>query len=256
MNAFIPLVTFTSVTTFENCPKQSAFIAQATPYPFRGAAVMGNAVHAAAEQSINTLRAGRWPNLEDLNAALELAARTWEPFMQAPTPADDLTGLIEQGRRSLELFYRHLLPTLARRDELQAERPVRLHLSDEQGTVQVSGRLDVTFLNPQGRRVVLDLKTGPAHPQRRSPQLGVYTAAMRAETGEDAEAFLVHLDPNQPEPVSLAYDATRLNADLADLMTGARALTSAKRFPARPGPLCPYCGYRSRCVEGQAAKPA
>ncbi|HEX2864959.1 MAG TPA: PD-(D/E)XK nuclease family protein, partial [Deinococcales bacterium] len=77
----------------------------------------------------------------------------------------------------------------------------------------------------------------------------------KAETGEDAEAFLVHLDPAHPDQDPLPYRPEHLDEDLRRVVANARAFASAKRFPARPGPLCPYCGYRDRCVEGRGGPP-
>ncbi|HEX2864082.1 MAG TPA: hypothetical protein VHN99_05905, partial [Deinococcales bacterium] len=93
MSAFIPLVTYSSVTGFENCPKQMAFQAEAAPLPFQPAKLVGNAVHAAAEQAVKALRDGRKPTPGELDAALVAGARKVEPPMRPPEDENALDGV-------------------------------------------------------------------------------------------------------------------------------------------------------------------
>jgi RecB family exonuclease len=133
----------------------------------------------------------------------------------------------------------------------------------------VSGRVDRIDVDPDGRLVVVDYKTGRRPPDqddvRGSLALGLYAvAAARTLRRECTRVELHHLPSGTvvahehgeaslarkvAEAESIAYDASRADAAYAAGRSG------DDTFPPRPSRLCSWCDYRRHCPEGRDAAP-
>ncbi len=153
------------------------------------------------------------------------------------------------------------------------EQPVQLDLAGPDGGpwLRLRGRVDRLEVDPAGRPVVVDVKTGKAAVTARAaaqhPQLAVYQlAAALGAFGELLEpgsrpggARLVYLadqkaDGQAKEPVQPPLD----DADLEhwrSVVTDCAEQTSGSTFIARLGPDCDRCPVRTSCPLHDAGRP-
>lgn len=240
-----------AVAAFEQCPLR-AFLdreahAKTTSSPAQG---FGMVVHGLAQAvSEGTLPA-------DPDVLMARLDEVWPALaFEAPWIADRERAA---ARRALEVLLRWL-------DERQrtyagAERNFEMTWRDE---VVLSGAVDRLERGDDGRVHVIDLKTGKT-PKRQvevenDAQLGVYQVVARdggldAALGDDpvvlGGAELVYLR----KETAAGRPSVRLQDPLPpapswvdELLQRTRETLREEQFPARPGPHCERCPFRSSC---------
>jgi superfamily I DNA/RNA helicase/RecB family exonuclease len=134
----------------------------------------------------------------------------------------------------------------------------------ELGEVQLRGRVDRLELDPDGRLVVVDLKTGKSAPTSREigehPQLGAYQAAAEAGAfggsgSESGGAVLVQLGTSAKEAreqVQPPLSSTERPGWAAALVRRTGQVMAASTFTAVRNDRCRVCPVRTSCpITGQ-----
>ncbi len=233
---------------FKTCPQLFRFRAlerlDEPPTPWQA---RGTAAHLALQRLFDLPAPQRTPE-----ALYDLFREAWTEVRLA-----DYEGLFESvdeeqawGLASMELLANYFSVEDPRRvAPLERE----LDLVEDLGDLTIRGILDRMDEDGDGRLVITDYKTGKAPPQRYALPaffaLKIYALLVRRRTGRSpAELRLLYL--NGPTLYSIPVDDRQLDAMERQL----RALWSAidqaierDHFPPRPGPLCNYCSFQTRC---------
>ncbi len=137
-----------------------------------------------------------------------------------------------------------------------------LDLREPVGDMTIRGILDRIDEGPDGL-VVIDYKTGKAPPERYALPaffaLKIYALLVRNRTGRTPTRLrLVYLAG--PTVYEIPVDDRQLDAmerHLRALWTAIDRAIARDDFPARPGPLCDWCGFRDRCPawNGEGGEP-
>jgi putative RecB family exonuclease len=224
------------------------------PRPQRAHTSVGNAVHNALRDWWDLPTGERTPQ-----AGAQLVRSSWIDV--GFRDADQSLQWRERAQRQVTDYLDDVDP---QHQPLGIERTVSLKTD----RLALQGRID--RLDDRGAElVVVDYKTSRATPSdddaRTSLPLGLYAAAawkmfrkrcVRVElhhlpsgTVAGHEHTGESLKRKIDEAESIARDARAAEADYAEL--GAESV----RFPARVGPLCQWCDFRSHCPAGQAVGP-
>jgi superfamily I DNA/RNA helicase/RecB family exonuclease len=121
----------------------------------------------------------------------------------------------------------------------------------------LAGRIDRLERDPDGRLVVVDLKTGRSKPAEdelaRHPQLGAYQLAVASGAFGDASpggGLLVNLGTNAERARTQEQQPLDADADpdwARDRVRAAATGMGGAAFRALPGPACRICATRSSC---------
>jgi len=246
---------FSSLDTFERCPRQYAlrYLCRVPGEPSRPAAEFGSAAHAAFEMFTRGRRERRArgegpPDRADLGRYFEIAwaasplsrepdAETWRARAE---PMLDRFGEIESAGAG---------ETIA--EEIRFR--LRLEL-DPQTRVAIGGFIDRVDRLPSGAVELIDYKTGGAWGPEdvdSSLQLSIYALGCR-----DA------LDLGRPERVTLSFveqgvqfSAERTEEELDDLREGlalrARQIRSSDFAPTPGRRACGWCDFAAICPVGE-----
>ena len=122
---------------------------------------------------------------------------------------------------------------------------------------ELAGRIDRLERDPDGRLVVVDLKTGRSKPAEgelaRHPQLGAYQLAVASGAFGDASpggGLLVNLGTNAERARTQEQQPLDADADpdwARDRVRAAATGMGGAAFRALPGPACRICATRSSC---------
>lgn len=243
---------------FKTCPQLFRFRAiDHLPEPPSPHQARGTTAHLALQRFYELSREQRSPD------------RLYELFRQAWTELrsdDEFAGLFESieeerewGLQSLELLANYFqLENPGSFDPLERE----LDLLEPVGEgMMIRGILDRVDRLPDGRLVITDYKTGTAPPETYSIPaffaLKIYALLIRRHLGETpAEVRLLYL--NGPTMYRFPVDDRQLNAmekQLGALWTAINRAIERDNFPARTGPLCNWCSFRSICPAWENLEP-
>jgi RecB family exonuclease len=249
----------TRLGTWLDCPRRYRFGYLDRPSPPKGPPwahnSMGAAVHSALADWWSLPFAQRLPG-----RGVDLVRKRW--LHDGFADAEQSAATREKAAVWVEEY---LLRVDAAREPLGVERTVAAKTE----RLAVSGRVDRIDVDPDGRLVVVDYKTGRRPPDqddaRGSLALALYAvAAARTLRRECARVELHHLPTGTvaahdhteaslarkvAEAESIAFDAAR--ADTAH----AAGRTGDDVFPPSPSRLCTWCDFRRHCPEGRSAAP-
>ncbi|MGI5127697.1 ATP-dependent helicase [Pseudonocardia sp. CA-107938] len=151
------------------------------------------------------------------------------------------------------------------------EHPVQVELTPQVGPrLRLRGRVDRLEVDPSGRPVVIDVKTGKTalskqaaaeHPQLAVYQLAAALGAFREVLDQESPpggARLVYVADQKAsgeakEPVQPALDADEL-ARWEQIVLQCGVETSGEQFIARVGPDCDRCPVRTSCPVNESGR--
>jgi len=246
---------FSRVKTFSQCPLRYRYrYLKGLPEAFNSVeAHLGTTVHGVVEWMYGLRDDSSSPSLD---STLEELARQWEErwtdriavirLGETPEP------YLRQGREMLATFFRVVFQR-DRSETVALEERLSARLADDVTFTGIADRIGRTV---GGRLFVVDYKTssreGDASDLSEGLQVPLYAACVLERHGGENVLAGYHY---------LRHGTTRWNPVDADGAESARrrflALTTAARaatdFPARPGPLCPWCGFNATCPEARVA---
>jgi RecB family exonuclease len=246
------------LTTYLDCPRRYRMAYLDRPTPARGAPWAHHSVGAAVHTAL-----AKWWDLPDgartPEAGGSLLVRGW------------LTDGFRDGRQSLEArerareyverYLRDVDPTVR---PIGVERTVTVHTAH----AALWGRADRIDERPGEGVVVVDYKTGRSvltvDDARTSLALAVYAAAAartlrrsctRVELHHLPSATVVPWDHTEESLARQLRRADELALELGSLdaahQVGLSRAEAERAFPARVGPRCGWCDFRSSCRPGQ-----
>jgi putative RecB family exonuclease len=249
----------TRLNTWLDCPRRYRFSYLDRPAPPRGPAWAHNTVGVAVHSALADWWALPFPQRMP-GRGVDLVRKRWSNDGFANP---EQSALVRE--RAAAWVEEYLLRVDASREPIGIERTVAARTA----RLAVSGRVDRLDVDPEGRLVVVDYKTGRRAPDadtaRSSLALALYAvAAARTLRRECARVELHHLPTGTvvahehteqslarkvAEAESIAYDAVRADAAHAAGRTGDES------FPPNPSRLCTWCDFRRHCPQGLAAAP-
>jgi RecB family exonuclease len=177
----------------------------------------------------------------------------------------------EQAKAALERFLRWHAEPRGRR-LLATEHPFEVEIEIGEHQVALRGAFDRIEVDPDGRAVVTDFKTGKSAPTAaevaRHPQLAVYQLAVRhgaldrleGGTRECAGAELVQLRKDGKGGLPAVQTQPAVHDDEQDplwaekLVAEAIARVLAEDFGPQPSEDCARCGFRRCCSARQEGR--
>ncbi len=232
----------TAIEAYATCPLKFKLSREwRIPGPVSAAMLYGNVMHAVLRDFHEAEKAGR-----ERDEAFVL--QVFEQMM-ADTRFDDPIQArlyLEQGTRQLSEFVR-LRKAGTPLPVLHAEQTFEVKISG----VRVRGRIDRVD-DDNGRRRIVDFKTGKAYDQRKaddSIQLGIYAIAARELLGEVPQALVIYNLEDNSETVSTRTvgDLAALEEEVREVAQGIRQSLENGFFEARPEFHCKWCDFRNVC---------
>jgi putative RecB family exonuclease len=251
------------LSSFENCPRQFRYryIEKIESDDEGIEAFVGKRVHEILERLYHHVsRHGRPPSLAQVH---ERFSKDWllhfHERVHIVKRENDVEYYQQVGLRCLENYYRSHYP-FEEGQTIGIEHPISLKL-DTEGRYQIRGIVDRIVRRRPGSYEIHDYKTSGSLPPRKrieaDRQLALYQIGLEQSYDDVEEVSLVwHY---------LVFDRTltskRTPEQLQKLRSGTIKLIdkieSATEHPARPGPLCRWCDYRTLCPDARAdARPA
>jgi putative RecB family exonuclease len=249
----------TRLRTWVDCPRRYRFAYLDRPSPPRGPAWAHNSIGAAVHSALADWWGLPLPE-RSCERGAELVSRRWidEGF------ADEAQSASARGRAAAWVveYLRRIDPAA---EPVGVERTVAAPTAG----LAVSGRVDRIDLDPSGRLVIIDYKTGrrqmEEHEARSSLALALYAVAAERTFRRQCRRVELHhlptgtvvahdhtpdsLENKIAEAASIALDCARADACHAAGRTGDDV------FPPRCSRLCTWCDFRGHCPQGRAAAP-
>jgi putative RecB family exonuclease len=253
-------VSFTQLDTYLRCPLRYRFtyVDRLPPEFVPAARAFGSGIHGAVAFFLRGVRQGQPPSLRDLQGHFE---GLWEtetstkPIRYGEKESNE--GLLDLATKMLEVFHREQEPET---EIVGVEEPFEVPLvNQETGELlepSLVGSLDVLERSPEGRVVVVDIKTAARKytdlQVEASLQLSIYSYAV-AMTGladeQDLRLRFGVLTKNK-EPQLHRYWTTRdraANLRLFRLVAEILHAIAAGAFHPVVGWHCQTCPYQSQC---------
>lgn len=241
------------LTTLSDCPRRYELrYVEKVPEAFQSIeAFCGTRVHDALGWLYLEREQGRSPGADEL---VERFRADWDEKLR-PTVLVVRSGRDEDGyRREGEQMLRDHHAGDYARDRLETlavEPKVQVRLRGQ----RYVGFIDRLARDPKsGRMRVIDYKTGrrmPASIEQAGLQARGYGLAVLEEHGglevELEYSYLRH--GRSLEETMSRSESHGVAEELGELIDGALEAERAGEFPARPGPLCAWCGYRETCED-------
>ncbi len=247
------LYSFSRVKTYHHCPARYRFrYLQGMAEAFRSIeSFVGQTVHAALEWLYLERTAGRQPSRAGAAEALEAdwAAR-WGGDVAIVRAGGDLVRYRDGAHAMVARFFRGVFER-DRSETLALEQRVSFRIDD---SLRFTGVVDRVGRTAGGRLFVVDYKTSTAvgDPSDFSEglQAPLYAACqLERHDADEAMAGYHYLRHGTTSWHRVDRDqATRAVARFARL---AGEAATATEFPARPGPLCAWCGFNHRCPDAR-----
>lgn len=247
------------VSSFTDCPLAFRLsVIDRLPEAPSPAAVKGTLVHAALERLI-------WehvPGTRTEAVAMAELARAWEKLQDDPELQD--LGLTDEQADEFRQDAAGLV-----HNYFQLEDPDRVHavgvelgLEADVGHLRLRGIIDRLDLDPDGRLVVVDYKTGRAPSARfeRAKLAGVHVYALLCERvlgRAPVEVRLLHL--RDPMVITATPSAQTIRGQQQRALAVWQAIERAcaqEDFRPRPSSLCRFCSFQSMCPAYGGEPPA
>jgi RecB family exonuclease len=249
----------TRLNTWLDCPRRYRFGYLDRPSPPKGPPWAHNSMGAAVHSALADWWALPFPQRQPARG-IDLVRKRW--LAEGFATPEQSAVVRERAARWVEEYLLRVDPA---HEPIGIERTVAARTA----RLAVSGRIDRLDVDPDGRLVVVDYKTGRRPPgpddARSSLALALYAvAAARTLRRECVRVELHHLPTGAvaahdhteqslarkvAEAESIAFDAVRADAAHAAGRTG------DETFPPSPSRLCTWCDFRRHCPEGLAAAP-
>jgi putative RecB family exonuclease len=246
---------FSRVKTFAQCPLRYRYrYLKGLREAFTSVeAHLGTTVHGVVEWMYGQRDQSSSPSLD---LALEELSRQWQERWSDRVAVirvnETPESYLRQGREMLEVFMRVVF-SRDRSETVALEKRLSARLSDEVVFTGVADRIGRTV---GGRPFVIDYKTssreGDSSDLSEGLQVPLYASCILEDHAtEDVLAGYHYLRHGSTRwnPVG-AKAAEDVRGRFLALATEARTATD---FPARPGPLCPWCGFNATCPEARVA---
>ena len=238
------------LSTLDDCPRRYQFrYVDRLKEAFQTIeAFMGTMVHEALQWAYLEREASREPALD---AVLERYHAAWREKLGADVK------VVREGRRAEEwlaegeeMLRRHVATTFAqdRLETLAIEPRVNLVLGEHAYT----GFIDRLGRDSHGVLHVIDYKTGRSVPRSMKEAgfqvQGYGVAVLEDHGGLEVALRYEYLRPGTAlEEVFPRSRCAEVAADITTRIEAALEAESAGDFPARPSPLCRWCGFRETC---------
>jgi RecB family exonuclease len=259
MPARLYACTPTRLSTWFDCPRRYRFTYLDRPAPPKGPPWAHNSVGAAVHSALADWWALPFPQRVP-GRGVDLVRKRW--LSEGFSGPEQSAAARERAAVWVEEY---LLRVEAEREPIGIERTVAARTT----RLAVSGRVDRIDVDPDGRLVVVDYKTGRRAPDaddaRSSLALALYAVAAARTLRRECSRVELHHVPSGTvavhehteqsltrkvaEAESIAYDAHRADTAFAAGRNGDDV------FPPQPSRLCTWCDYRRHCAEGLAAAP-
>lgn len=240
------------ISTFEQCPLRFKFqyIDRLEPEikeTIEG--FLGKKVHETLEWVYREAMQGRVHELDDIiRFYLELWNKDFSEEVKANGEQNDPAFYFHKGIRFLVDYFVNNYPFTDNTIALEKKLVFSL---DENNQYQLQGYIDRLVHNKETNTFEIhDYKTGSIKSQEeldKDRQLALYSLGIKQEFGKQANVDLIwhFLDFNK-KMLSKRTDE-QLELLRQELIETIKKIESAKEFPACPGPLCRWCGFRKYC---------
>ena len=255
-----PHVSFTQLDQYLRCPLKYRFmyVDRLQPDFVPAALAFGSGIHGAAAFLLRGAQKGAQPSLEEVQGYFE---SYWNLETQhSPVrfgEKDTKETLLDLARRMLEVFHKNQVPGV---EVVGVEQPFDVPLIDQEtGEVldrSLVGTLDLLERDPEGRLVVVDLKTSARKytdlQVEASLQLSIYSYATAMNGLADQDDLRLRFDvltkTKQPELHRYWTQRDRAaNLRLFHLAAEILHAIEAGVFVPNPGWQCKDCPFQSRC---------
>jgi putative RecB family exonuclease len=258
----LPVYSHSRLSSFENCPLQYRFrYIDRVRTDFESIeAFMGKRVHEALELVYDDLDRAREQGVE---AAVARFHEKWEasmgPNVRVIRPDMEPGYYREIGDRCVRTFWEINAPF-----RIDPEKIIGLEMKvfialDKGGRYRMMGYVDRAQHAEPGVIEIHDYKTSASLPRegslRYDRQLPLYEMGMRQKFPETGKVrliwhYLAHGETFVEERTREQLDRTRRSC-IALIQT----VEKTRDFPAKKGPLCPWCSYQDTCPEWESEKP-
>ncbi|OFW55987.1 MAG: hypothetical protein A2W01_04460 [Candidatus Solincola sediminis] len=234
-------LSYSAVSSYEKCPLSYRFQyidrLEVAPSPYLS---FGRSMHSAL-QWLYSRKVSEPPALNDL--LLELDA-CWESDGFCDSEEEDSFR-----RHATEVLTAYYQKNVA---DFRLPLAIEERFEIEMDGYALSGVIDRIDRRPDGSYEIIDYKTNRKLPElrrlREDLQLPIYQIACSKTWGiSPSKLTFYYLIPNQ-KYTTKPQDAQGISRVLERLNRTAEAIT-ARRFPATPGPLCPWCSFQDVCPE-------
>jgi putative RecB family exonuclease len=217
---------------------------------------LGRRVHEILERLYHHVaRYGRPPSLYKVHERFQRDWESaWHERVTIARSASEPADYHAIGLRCLTNYYRAHYP-FNEGETVGIEHPLALSL-DAEGRYRIRGVIDRLVRRDAGHYEIHDYKTGGSLPPRprleRDRQLALYQIGIH-QTYPDAERVeLVWHYVQFGKTMRSERSREQLETLRGETIEQIERIESAIEYPARPGPLCRWCEYRSLCPEGGA----
>jgi putative RecB family exonuclease len=241
------------LSCFENCPKQFEYrYIQKIEIDTEGIeAFLGKRVHEILERLYHHVARHRHP--PSLAQVQERFRKDWRlhwhdkiEIVRKESPPD---FYLQQGERCLENYYRSEYP-FDTGETVALEQRISVQLDDE-GQYLARGIIDRITKRGDGAYEIHDYKTSGSLPQRRrldqDRQLGLYQIGLEQTFTDAKEVELIWHYMTFNRTIRSRRSVAQLDTLRAETIALIDKIEAADTFPAKPGPLCSWCGYREIC---------
>ena len=238
-------------STYEQCPRRWKHkYVDKLPDPPGQAAVLGTFAHTVLERLCQEP-----PRVRTVERARTLASETWKT-----TRTLDEFGALDLDDQELREFRWKVWRSIEGLWSLEDPSQVVVEATERRVTADLAGVPFIGYVDRLDRSedglTVTDYKTGrPPRAPDRPRSLGqvlLYAAAVENETGErPSRARLLYLG-NEVLETDVSADLLRAETGrLADSWSRLERDCAEGEFATRPGPLCGWCPFVTRCPDGE-----
>ncbi|MEW6745162.1 MAG: PD-(D/E)XK nuclease family protein [Planctomycetota bacterium] len=247
------IFSYTALATYAHCPRQYQFrYIDAVAEDFVSVeSHLGHAVHATLAWLYEMRSRGEMPALDEVvHSYWQMWRRQLSRRVRVVRPGLRLADYSARGEKLLRRYFEGEFQA-DRLETLNIEWSFRLPIA---AGLEFTGIVDRLARTEGGELRVIDYKTTSRPPAEMKPeaalQLHGYAAGVLHHRGGERVHVSIHYLEDGSSFVE-ELDTAATTRVVRELERRIRNLLAATAYPARPTPLCRWCGYRARCEDGR-----
>ncbi len=247
------------ISTYEQCPLRYKYkyIDEIKKQEQTIEAFMGTRVHEVLEKLYAELAQGRLNTLEELYEYYRTRWKaTWTEQVRVVKKGRNSRQYFQLGAQCIRNYYEEYRP-FGQCETVETEAHVKFAL-DAAGQRQFQGYIDRVARRKDGTYEIHDYKTGKSLATQAQAnadrQLALYQIGLAARLKEKPRVELVWHYLQHSKTIRSRRTERQLVQVAKTTTELIERIESAKRFPARTGPLCHWCEYRMECPAFERAQ--